>query len=215
MRRRDRFFSFVQLLLSLATLPLIGGFSEAADVPAAAVGTTRPSALGAAFHDVVLPSGRLHDTAAIGVVLGDSLMGDMVLNEIGAEIGASLATARLDPIQLESRHDRVSGTPAAWGSLGSDGQGAQLAGNGERATSPLSLARPQITSLTTGRQVGASARSRAAAANDVLPLSREIFPLLVNAIPDHASFTLAGNRLPNSAAVVGVRPAYLKPAAFR
>jgi hypothetical protein len=208
MRRSGRFFSFVQLLLALATLPLNGGSARAADVPDAAVGVMRSAALESTLRDVVLSSSEPHDGVAFGAMLGDSLMGDMVLS-------ATLATSRLDPARLESRPARVSGAPAAWASLNADVHESLVADVGESATSRLSLARPQITSLTTGRQVNALAQSRAAAANDVLPLSREIFPLLVNAIPDHASFTLAGKRLPNSAAVVGVRPAYLKPAAFR
>lgn len=203
MGRVGRCASFVQLLLPLATFPILGGISKAAEFPAAAM---RSSALESTLHDVVLPAGKPDVGVVFGAMLEDSLMGDMVLNEIGD----TLAKSRLDPARLESRLDRVTGAPAAWPSLSAEGRKAHV---GETAASRLSLARPQITSLTTGRQVGASAQSRVA--NEFLPLSREVFPLLVNVIPDHASFTLASNRLPNSAAVVGVRPAYLKPAAFR
>jgi hypothetical protein len=201
MDRRVRFSSFVQIVLTVAA-PVAGGSVWAADVPAGAIGGVPVPLPESRLLESAVRPGELGNNVVLGTMLEHSLMGNLVLDEIGSS---------LDGARLEKA---VAGSPN-WRSQNSANQPGLHDDGRQSIASRVSLARPHVMSLSDGREVGTSADRRTAAANEMLPISREILPLLVSTIPGHASFTLAANRLPNSAAVVGVRPAYLKPAEYR
>lgn len=211
MERRARISSLVQLLVVVAA-PVAGGVVQAADGPAVANGGLAASRPERRLLEAAVRHGELGESVVLGTMLEHSLMGNFAIEELGSSL---LAGTRPDLSRLDSQSERASAAPASWSRLRSEGERGPDTKLGETVASRMSLARPRIMSLSSGKELSMSVERRTAAANDVLPISREVLPLLVNAMPDHASFRLASSRLSHSAAVVGVRPAYLKPGEFR